>query len=95
MENSPAHNASFERVCLSRLVYGSAPNRFLDPAQWQCTMVHAAMLGLPYAFASHFAPTQMDAAIKLYRDRFSIGPYGFIALAQDPDGNMFGIHSTQ
>ena len=32
---------------------------------------------------------------KLYRDKFSIGPYGFIALAQDPDGNMFGIHSTQ
>jgi len=31
---------------------------------------------------------------KLYRDKFSIGPYGFVALAQDPDGNMFGIHST-
>jgi hypothetical protein len=31
---------------------------------------------------------------KLYRDKMSIGPYGFIALAQDPDGNMFGIHST-
>jgi predicted enzyme related to lactoylglutathione lyase len=32
---------------------------------------------------------------RLYRDKMSIGPYGFIALAQDPDGNMFGIHSTQ
>jgi predicted enzyme related to lactoylglutathione lyase len=32
---------------------------------------------------------------KLYREKMSIGPYGFIALAQDPDGNMFGIHSTQ
>lgn len=32
---------------------------------------------------------------KLYRDKISIGPYGFIALAQDPDGNMFGIHSTR
>jgi predicted enzyme related to lactoylglutathione lyase len=31
---------------------------------------------------------------KLYRDKTSIGPYGFIALAQDPDGNMFGIHSA-
>jgi len=29
------------------------------------------------------------------RDKFSIGPYGFVALAQDPDGNMFGIHSTR
>lgn len=30
----------------------------------------AAMLGLPYAFASHFAPDQLDAALKLYRERF-------------------------
>jgi len=30
----------------------------------------AAMLGLPYAFASHFAPDQLDAAIKVYRDHF-------------------------
>ncbi|MBV9932216.1 MAG: LLM class flavin-dependent oxidoreductase [Alphaproteobacteria bacterium] len=30
----------------------------------------AAMLGLPYAFASHFAPAQMEAAIALYRERF-------------------------
>ena len=30
----------------------------------------AAALGLPYAFASHFAPEQMMDAIKLYRDRF-------------------------
>jgi luciferase family oxidoreductase group 1 len=30
----------------------------------------AASLGLPYAFASHFAPAQMMAAIELYRHRF-------------------------
>jgi luciferase family oxidoreductase group 1 len=30
----------------------------------------AAALGLPYAFASHFAPAQLDAAIALYRRRF-------------------------
>ncbi|HET9630669.1 MAG TPA: LLM class flavin-dependent oxidoreductase [Novosphingobium sp.] len=30
----------------------------------------AARLGLPYAFASHFAPDQLDAALKLYRERF-------------------------
>ncbi|WP_428377448.1 LLM class flavin-dependent oxidoreductase [Lichenicoccus sp.] len=30
----------------------------------------AAMLGLPFAFASHFAPDLMDTAIELYRDRF-------------------------
>ena len=30
----------------------------------------AAMLGLPFAFASHFAPSYLDAAIRIYRDRF-------------------------
>ena len=31
----------------------------------------AAALGLPYAFASHFAPAHLDAAIRIYRDRFT------------------------
>ncbi|SFD48641.1 LLM class flavin-dependent oxidoreductase [Roseivivax sediminis] len=30
----------------------------------------AARLGLPYAFASHFAPAALDQAFALYRDRF-------------------------
>ncbi len=30
----------------------------------------AAHLGLPFAFASHFAPAQLDQALTLYRDRF-------------------------
>jgi luciferase family oxidoreductase group 1 len=30
----------------------------------------AAALGLPYAFASHFAPAYLDAAVKLYREKF-------------------------
>ncbi|CAH2409021.1 LLM class flavin-dependent oxidoreductase [Mesorhizobium escarrei] len=30
----------------------------------------AAMLGLPYAFASHFAPTELDHALEIYRSRF-------------------------
>ena len=35
----------------------------------------AAMLGLPYAFASHFAPAQMDEAIEVYRARFEPSEY--------------------
>lgn len=31
----------------------------------------AAMLGLPYAFASHFAPRMMIDAVSLYRERFT------------------------
>lgn len=30
----------------------------------------AALLGLPYAFASHFAPGDMDQAIQVYRSQF-------------------------
>ena len=30
----------------------------------------AAMLGLPYAFASHFAPQMIVDAVKIYRERF-------------------------
>ncbi|MBV8615569.1 MAG: LLM class flavin-dependent oxidoreductase [Acetobacteraceae bacterium] len=30
----------------------------------------AAALGLPYAFASHFAPAQMAEAVSVYRERF-------------------------
>lgn len=30
----------------------------------------AAELGLPYGFASHFAPQMLDTALKIYRERF-------------------------
>ena len=31
----------------------------------------AAMLGLPYAFASHFAPAALDQALAVYRERYT------------------------
>lgn len=31
----------------------------------------------------------------LHRDKTSIGAYGFIAVATDTEGNMFGLHSMQ
>src|ERR1700761_2508315 len=36
----------------------------------------AAALGLPYAFASHFAPAELDRAAALYRSQFKSGPAG-------------------
>jgi luciferase family oxidoreductase group 1 len=53
----------------------------------------AAELGLPYAFASHFAPQQMMEAIAIYRARFKpsdqlAAPYvmlGFNVFAADSD----------
>jgi luciferase family oxidoreductase group 1 len=35
----------------------------------------AAVLGLPFAFASHFAPGDLDAALQTYRDRFRPSAY--------------------
>jgi luciferase family oxidoreductase group 1 len=36
----------------------------------------AAALGLPYAFASHFAPGDLDRAASIYRNTFKAGPSG-------------------
>lgn len=35
----------------------------------------AAQMGLPYVFASHFAPTYMEDAIAIYRNRFQPSEY--------------------
>lgn len=32
---------------------------------------------------------------KLIRPKFNIGEYGFVALATDTEGNMFGLHSME
>jgi luciferase family oxidoreductase group 1 len=53
----------------------------------------AAALGLPYAFASHFAPAQLMDAIALYRREFTPSDYadrpyvmlGFNVIAADTD----------
>jgi luciferase family oxidoreductase group 1 len=55
----------------------------------------AAAIGLPYAFASHFAPAQMMQAIEVYRatfkpSKFLSKPYvmlGFNVIAADTDKN--------
>ena len=62
----------------------------------------AGALGLPFGFASHFAPEQMMDAIKLYRDRFSPTghiekPYvmlGFNVLAAESDAEADYLHSS-
>ena len=42
----------------------------------------AAALGLPYAFASHFAPRMMHEAIAVYRERFT--PSGRVGALEKP-----------
>ena len=34
-----------------------------------------------------------QAGGSIFKEKFSIGQYGFVALARDPDGNLIGLHS--
>ncbi len=62
----------------------------------------AAMLGLPYAFASHFAPAELDRALAIYRERFQPSerlqrPYvmaGVTAVAADTDAEARRLFSS-
>lgn len=62
----------------------------------------AARLGLPYAFASHFAPEQLDAALNVYRSRFQPSehlakPYVMIGVnlfAADTDAEAYRLFTT-
>lgn len=59
-----AHNAAFERICLSRFL-GMPVGTYLDPAQWRCTMVKCAYYGLPLKLES------AGAALKIDRQKFA------------------------
>lgn len=65
----------------------------------------AKMQGAPSGGGTIVYFTSQDCAVEagrvaasggtLMKPKFSIGPYGFIALAVDPDGNVFGLHSMK
>jgi luciferase family oxidoreductase group 1 len=63
----------------------------------------AAMLGLPYAFASHFAPDALEQALELYRREFRASsrlaqPHVMLALnvvAADTDAEAGRLFTTQ
>ncbi|HEY0873571.1 MAG TPA: LLM class flavin-dependent oxidoreductase [Vicinamibacterales bacterium] len=63
----------------------------------------AAQLGLPYAFASHFAPQLLDPAIEVYRERFKPSrqlstPYvmvGVNAIAAETDEEARRLWTSQ
>jgi len=62
----------------------------------------AAHLGLPYAFASHFAPAHLDAAISIYRERFQPSEFldsphvmaGMTVIAADSDEEAVLLSSS-
>ena len=63
----------------------------------------AAELGLPYAFASHFAPQALMAALRIYRERFKPSaqldrPYAVVGvniIAADTDREARRLATTQ
>ncbi|HEV2622037.1 MAG TPA: LLM class flavin-dependent oxidoreductase [Frateuria sp.] len=63
----------------------------------------AAALGLPFAFASHFAPDAMDTALQIYRREFRPSrrlaqPYAMLGLnvvAADTDADARRLFTTQ
>jgi len=63
----------------------------------------AAELGLPYAFASHFAPEQLIQALQIYRERFKPSeqldrPYAMVGVnivAAESDGEARRLATTQ
>lgn len=54
-----AFNANYERICLSRHL-GLPTGEYLDPAQWRCSMVWSAYLGLPLSLAGVGAVLKLD-----------------------------------
>ncbi len=48
-------------------------------------------------FSCEDCATESARAVKaggtIFKEKFSIGPYGFIALVQDSEGNLIGLHS--
>ena len=41
------------------------------------------------------AKRAVDSGGRVFKEKFSIGQYGFIALVTDTEGNMIGLHSMQ
>lgn len=59
-----AHNAAFERVCLSAWLRAHHPELlgegFLEPRQWRCTMIWSAYLGLPMSLEAVATVLKLD-----------------------------------
>jgi hypothetical protein len=61
--------------------------------------VESRMGGTLVYFSCEDCATEAERAWKnggkIFKPKFSIGEYGFIALAYDTEGNMFGLHSLK
>ena len=75
-----AHNALFERICMSEYLRRNYPERFvgygseddtvgkyLDPVSWKCSMIWAAYMGLPLSLKN------LGAVLKLNEQKLDEG----------------------
>ena len=110
VQDLPRAKAFYESVLLTRLERLESPavEMWAFPAQPERPGSGGALVRMP-GFPSggnstlvYFSCT--DCAVeakravanggKIVKDKFSIGPYGFIALVTDTEGNMIGLHSS-
>lgn len=85
-----AFNAQFERVCLSRYL-GLEVGHYLNPAEWHCTMIWAATLGLPLSLEG------VGAVLGLEKQKLKEGKdliRYFCVPAKNRDGTTFRHIST-
>ena len=85
-----AFNAQFERVCLSKYL-GIQDGHYLDPAEWHCTMVWAATLGLPLSLEGVGAVLGLEK--QKLKDGKDLVRY-FCTPARNRDGTTFRHLST-
>ena len=89
-----AFNASFERICLSRML-GMPTGEYLSPEGWHCTMVWSAAAGLPLSLEAvgtvlNIERPKMTEGKRLIR-KFSIiqNKKAQADLFEDPDWELF------
>jgi luciferase family oxidoreductase group 1 len=96
-----AHPAEGQRIVATPGAGARVPLWILGSSEYGAIL--AAELGLPYAFASHFAPSMLLPALQIYRSRFKpsaqLGrPYAMIAcnvVAADTDREAVRLATTQ
>ena len=77
----------------------------MDPEAAGASGALVRMAGVPSGGSTLVYFTCEDCAVeggrvagaggKVHRDKMSIGEYGFVVLAVDTEGNMFGLHSMK
>ena len=110
VQDSARAKAFYEAVLLTRLERLDSPEveMWAFPVQPERAGTGGALVRMPgfpsgrnstlVYFSCTDCAVEAERAVanggKIVKDKFSIGPYGFIALVTDTEGNMIGLHSS-